>query len=100
MLTLCTTRGYQNEYSFVAERGYIQPEVYREYGGILKNHLHSQGFASPEAGARSMLHNSVVYESNNMVFATIYGAFRIWAYTFAGLMVVWWGWNWSRPQPA
>ena len=100
VLTLCTTRGYQNEYSFVAERGYIQPEVYREYGGILKNHLHSQGFASPEAGARSMLHNSVVYESNNMVFATIYGAFRIWAYAFAGLVVVWWGWTWSRPQPA
>ncbi len=51
----------QQEYSFVAERGYVQPEVYREYGGILKTHLHSHGFASPEAGTRSMLHNSVVY---------------------------------------
>jgi len=51
----------QQEYSFVAERGYVQPEVYREYGGILKTHLHRQGFASPEAGTRSMLHNSVVY---------------------------------------
>ena len=35
-----------------------------------------------------MLHNSVVYESNNVVFTTFYDAFRIWAYTFAGLMVV------------
>lgn len=103
VLTLCTTRGYQNEYSFVAERGYIQPESYIEYGGILKNHLHAQGFANPEAGARSLLHGSVVYESNNLVFASIYGGFLVAALVFSGLVLSGWIWRWLKPvhrQPA
>ena len=94
VLTLCTTRGYQNEYSFVAERQYIQPEVYVEYGGILKNHLHTQGFGNAEAGARSLLHGSVVYEANNLVFASIYGGFLAAALVFAALVTVWWVWAW------
>ena len=97
VLTLCTTRGYQNEYSFVAERGYIQPETYIEYGAILKNHLHTRGFANPEAGARSLLHGSVVYESNNLVFSTIYGGFLVAALSFSGLVFVGWVWPWFRP---
>lgn len=100
VLTLCTTRGYQNEYSFVAERGHIQPETYIEYGGILKNHLHTQGFANPEAGARSLLHGSVVYESNNLVFAAIYGGFLVAALLFSAFVLVWLVWLGLRPAPA
>jgi hypothetical protein len=97
VLTLCTTRGYQNEYSFVAERGYIQPETYIEYGGILKNHLNTQGFANPKAGARSLLHGSVVYESNNLVFSTIYGGFLVAALLFSALVFLGWVWLWLKP---
>jgi hypothetical protein len=81
----------------VAERGYIQPETYLEYGGILKNHLHTQGFANPEAGARSLLHGSVVYESNNLVFSTIYGGFLVAALLFSALVFLGWVWLWLKP---
>jgi hypothetical protein len=68
--------------------------VYVEYGGILKNHLHTQGFGNAEAGARSLLHGSVVYEANNLVFASIYGGFLAAALVFAALVTVWWVWAW------
>lgn len=93
ILTLCTTRLFQTQYSYVADRGAIQSDAYQAYGQTLGEFLRERGFADPEAGSRAMLHNGVNYESNNLIFATIYGTFQASAWIAMGFVLFWWLWN-------
>lgn len=68
---------HQLEYSYAADRGFIQSSEQDARRGLLTEYLTTTGSASPGAGANSLLYRAVNYQSDNLVFADIYGAFLV-----------------------
>ena len=85
-LCLCLTRGYQNQYSFVSEKGFIQETAIREYTGIVSRSLAESGFQNASHAAETLAHRAISYEANNLVFANLYGWFAASAVTMAAIM--------------
>ncbi|NBY03076.1 MAG: hypothetical protein EBQ87_14010, partial [Planctomycetes bacterium] len=75
------------QYSFTADRGFIQQPIVEEYRGILENELKTWGFADPLRGSHSMMFKSVNYEADNLIFAHIYKMFSLASLTLALLFI-------------
>jgi hypothetical protein len=79
--------GHQYQYSFTADRGFIQQSIVEEYRGILESELKTQGFIDPSRGSHSMMYKSVNYEANNLIFAHIYKMFSLTSLALALLFI-------------
>jgi len=79
--------GHQYQYSFTADRGFIQQSIVEEYRGILESELKTQGFIDPSRGSHSMMYKSVNYEADNLIFAHIYKMFSLTSLALALLFI-------------
>ena len=66
---------HQLQYSYVADRGFIQPVEHGDRRSRLAGHLATVGAGATERQAETLLFRGVNYEADNLVFATIYGGF-------------------------
>jgi MFS family permease len=85
--------GHKVHYSYSAERDAIQAEELVQRIGALTNLLHQAGKSAPVASARVLMYRFINYESDNLVFATIYVAFALAALSVAGLFFSLWVWH-------
>ena len=88
---------HQIQYSYVADRSYIQPEELAERRAVLRDALDQAGEPAPDRQAEVLMYRIVNYESDNLVFAEIYATFMVASLSLAalcsGLLV------WSRLRP-
>jgi MFS family permease len=68
---------HQLEYSYVADRGFIQSDEQSARRTILAEYLATSGNRSPGAAADSLLYRAVNYTADNQLFADIYGGFFV-----------------------
>ncbi len=83
---------HQIQYSYVADRDYIQPEEFAERRAVLRNALNQAGGSAPDRQAEVLMYRIVNYESDNLVFAEIYATFMMASLGLAGLcsgLLVW-----------
>jgi hypothetical protein len=66
---------HQLQYSYVADRGFIQAVERGDRHSRLTAHVAAAGAAAPQAEALGF--RAVNYEADNLVFATIYGGFLV-----------------------
>jgi hypothetical protein len=76
---------HQLEYSYVADRGFIQATEHGDRDSRLAQYLANVGSNAPTRQAQALLFRGVNYQSDNLVFATIYGGFLTASLTLAGL---------------
>jgi MFS family permease len=69
--------GHQLQYSYVADRGFIQAVERVDRDARLATRLAIAGAPAPARQAEALEFQGVNYESDNLVFATIYGAFLV-----------------------
>jgi hypothetical protein len=69
--------GHQLQYSYVADRGFIQPGERVDRSSRLAAHLTAAGAGAPARQAETLEFRAVNFQSDNLVFATIYGAFLV-----------------------
>jgi hypothetical protein len=82
--------GHQIEYSFTADRGFIQSVEQADRGQRLVDALTSGGSAAPDRQSQALLYASVNYAADNLVFAQIFGAFFVASVVLAGVSLVCW----------
>jgi hypothetical protein len=92
--------GHPIQYSYSAEREYIQAEEIAQRRALLRTELARAGSADPEREAEVLLYRAVNFEADNLVFASMYGTFTISALVMAGLAAGLLLWGWARPPPA
>ena len=83
---------HQIQYSYVADRSYIQPEEFAERRAVLRDALNQAGEPAPDRQAEVLMYRMVNYESDNLVFAEIYATFMVASLSLAGLcsgLLVW-----------
>lgn len=80
--------GHQYQYSFTADRGFIQEPIVEEYRGIIENELRTRGFIDPAHGSNSMMYKAVNYEADNLIFAHIYKMFTMTSLGLALLFII------------
>lgn len=68
---------HQLEYSYVADRGFIQPTEQEDRRALVAASLTERGAPAPAQQASSLLFRAVNYEADNFVFADIYGGFFV-----------------------
>ena len=68
---------HQVQYSYVADRGYIQAVERGDRNSRLAAHIVTAGAGTPERRAEALEFQAVNYEADNLVFATIYGGFLV-----------------------
>jgi hypothetical protein len=68
---------HQLEYSYVADRGFIQAHELGDRHSRLAAHLATVGTSGAARQAEALEFLAVNYESDNRVFATIYGGFLV-----------------------
>jgi hypothetical protein len=68
---------HQLEYSYVADRGFIQVAEQADRQSRLAAHLATAGSGAPGRQAVTLLFRAVNYEADNLVFAAIYGGFLV-----------------------
>lgn len=90
---------HQIQYSYVADRGYIQPEEFAERRAVLRDALNQAGESAPDRQAEVLMYRIVNYESDNLVFAEIYATFMVASLSLAGLCSVLLVWNRLGPTP-
>ena len=76
---------HQVQYSYVADRGFIQPAEHADRHSRLAAHLATAGAGAPTRQAEALLFRGVNYEADNLVFATIYGGFLTASLVLAGV---------------
>jgi len=91
--------GHPIQYSYTADRGYIQVEEISQRVAVLRDALSQAGDPAPDRKAEVLLYRTVNYEADNLVFAEIYATFAAAALALAGLCSVLMIWNWLRPPP-
>jgi hypothetical protein len=71
--------GHQLQYSYVADRGFIQPVELRDRNSRLAAHVAAAGSGAGAAArqAEALEYRAVNYQADNLVFATIYGGFLV-----------------------
>jgi hypothetical protein len=68
---------HQIQYSYVADRGFIQAVERSDRDSRLAAHLATAGGAAPVRQSEALEFLAVNYEADNLVFATIYGGFLV-----------------------
>jgi MFS family permease len=68
---------HQLEYSYVADRGYIQAVERGDRSSRLAAYLATVGASAAAQQAEALEFRAVNYEADNLVFATIYGGFLV-----------------------
>jgi hypothetical protein len=68
---------HQRQYSYVADRGFIQAVERGDRNLRLTTYLNSAGASTPERRAEALDFQAANYEADNLVFATIYGGFLV-----------------------
>ena len=68
---------HQTQYSYVADRGFIQAVERNDRNSRVTAHLATAGSAAPARQAEALEFRAVNYEADNLVFATIYGGFLV-----------------------
>jgi MFS family permease len=68
---------HQLEYSYVADRGFIQAVERGDRDSRLAAHIATAGAGAAARQAEALEFQAVNYESDNLVFATIYGGFLV-----------------------
>jgi hypothetical protein len=82
--------GHQIEYSFTADRGFIQSVEQADRRQRLVDALTSGGSAAPDRQSEALLYASVNFAADNLVFAQIFGAFFVASVALAGVSLVCW----------
>ena len=82
--------GHQIEYSFTADRGFIQSVEQADRRHRLVDALTSGGSPAPDRQSRALLYAAVNYEADNLVFAEIFGAFFVASVVLAAVSLVCW----------
>lgn len=90
--------GHKVHYSYSAERDTIQAEELVRRGEILTDALHQVGQPSPERSSQVLLYRFINYESENLVFASIYIAFSLASLSVAGVLFGLWVWHRIHPK--
>jgi hypothetical protein len=91
--------GQAINYSYVADRDFIQAAEFAERRAVLRDALSQGGESAADRQAEVLLYRTVNYESENLVFAEIYAAFTVVALGLAALCLGLLVWNWLRPPP-
>jgi MFS family permease len=68
---------HQIQYSYVADRGFIQAVERSDRNARIAAHLSTAGSAAPAREAEALDFRASNYEADNLIFATIYGAFLV-----------------------
>jgi MFS family permease len=68
---------HQIQYSYVADRGFIQPVERADRDSRLAAHIATAGPGAAARQAEALEFQAVNYEADNLVFATIYGGFLV-----------------------
>jgi hypothetical protein len=68
---------HQIQYSYVADRGFIQSVERGDRDSRLTDYLAAAGASAAGQQARALEFQAVNYEADNLVFATIYGGFLV-----------------------
>jgi MFS family permease len=76
---------HQVQYSYVADRGFIQSVERGDRNSRLARHLATAGADAPARQAEALEFRAVNYEADNLVFATIYGGFLVTSLVLAGV---------------
>jgi hypothetical protein len=76
---------HQVQYSYAADRGFIQSVEQSDYRDRLAGALTSRGSAAPDRQSASLLYRGVNYQADNLVFAAIYSGFTVTSLLLAGL---------------
>jgi MFS family permease len=84
--------GHLVQYSYSADRGYIQASELADRQTRLREELARIGAPAPEHTAEALLYRAIRYEADNMVFAFIYAAFLAASLVLAGVCLVLWAW--------
>ncbi len=90
---------HQIQYSYVADRSYIQAEEFAERRAVLRDALNQAGESAPDRQAEVLMYRMVNYESDNLVFAEIYATFMAASLSLAGLCSGLLVWNRLRLTP-
>jgi hypothetical protein len=69
--------GHQLQYSYVADRGFIQAVERGDRNSRLASYLASSGASAAARQAEALEFGAVNYQADNLVFATIYGGFLV-----------------------
>jgi hypothetical protein len=69
--------GHQLQYSYVADRGFIQAVERGDRNSRLAAHLTAVGSSAAARQAETLEFRAVNYEADNLVFASIYGGFLV-----------------------
>lgn len=83
LLATALLMGHQWEYSYVADRGYIQAEEITNRTQQLEQTYAASGSREPARQAKTLMFRSVNYQSDVLVFADIYAGFGIAALALA-----------------
>jgi hypothetical protein len=75
---------HQVQYSYVADRGFIQAAEGGDRRERLTGHLATAGASATAQQAETLQFRAVNYEADNLVFATIYGGFLTASLALAG----------------
>jgi MFS family permease len=81
---------HQIQYSYAADRGFIQSVELDDRRHRLAEALSSGGSTQPDRQAETLLFRGVNYESDNLVFSEIYSGFLVASGALAGLCVLGW----------
>ena len=68
---------HQLQYSYVADRGFIQAVERDDRNSRLAAHVATAGAGAAARQAEALEFRAVNYEADNLVFATIYGGFLV-----------------------
>jgi hypothetical protein len=68
---------HQVQYSYVADRGFIQAVERGDRHSRLAAHLDTAGGGAAARQTEALAFRAVNYEADNLVFASIYGAFLV-----------------------
>jgi hypothetical protein len=68
---------HQLQYSYVADRGFIQAVELGDRNSRLAAHVATAGAGAATRQAEALEFQAVNYEADNLVFATIYGGFLV-----------------------
>ena len=79
---------HQFQYAYVADRGFIQPGELADRHARLAAYLTTAGSGAAARQAATLEFRAVNYESDNLVFATIYEGFVVVSLVLAGLCAV------------
>ncbi|MBV8231070.1 MAG: hypothetical protein JO329_13875 [Planctomycetaceae bacterium] len=91
--------GHQIQYSYSADRDYIQAEEMADRRTLLRNELAQAGSPAPDYAAEVLQYRAVNYEADNQVFADIYGKFIVASVSLAGLCLGLLAWKRLRSPP-